>query len=202
MLITNKIYQNFHNISENHMNRNIPHTIQQVADGIEDKLNHLNDEKHSSTPIPIERLKNWTRESYQDLYHDQIKTIIKKLKTKQELTSDDMNILEKWMIGDLQMYATMEKHYDQWISELLSLSNTLRSYQRDDIHQNEEKLLELQGLILELDHVLTDFEKYQYAIERMHRFKSYVGAYAERLTDTQRYELADMLKNMLYSSLY
>ena len=184
------------------MNRNIPHTIQQVADGIEDKLNHLNDEKHSSTPIPIERLKNWTRESYQDLYHDQIKTIIKKLKTKQELTSDDMNILEKWMIGDLQMYATMEKHYDQWISELLSLSNTLRSYQRDDIHQNEEKLLELQGLILELDHVLTDFEKYQYAIERMHRFKSYVGAYAERLTDTQRYELADMLKNMLYSSLY
>jgi len=136
------------------------------------------------------------------LFHEKIKDIITKLKTKQDLTREDMQALEKWMIGDLQMYSSMEKHYEQWMSDLLSLTATLELYQQNDIHQNERKLLELQALILELDHVLTDFEKYQYAIERMHRFKSYVGTYAEQLTDTQRYELADMLKNMLYSSLY
>ena len=184
------------------MNRNIPEAIHEVAEGIQHMLNHLDDDGHTAKPIPIEKLKNWTRESYQDLFHAQIKEIITKLKTKQDLTKDDMQVLEKWMIGDLQMYSSMEKHYEQWISDLLSLSTTLELYQRDDIHQNEKKLLELQGLILELDHVITDFEKYQYAIERMHRFKSYVGSYAEELTDTQRYELANMLKNMLYSSLY
>ena len=184
------------------MNRDIPQAIEEITTGIQHMLNHLDDDGHTAKPIPIEKLKTWTRESYQDLFHAQIKEIITKLKTKQDLSSDDMQVLEKWMIGDLQMYSSMEKHYEQWISDLLSLSTTLELYQRADIHQNEKKLLELQGLILELDHVLTDFEKYQYAIERMHRFKSYVGSYAEELTDTQRYELANMLKNMLYSSLY
>src|SRR6056297_3034023 len=119
------------------MNRDIPRAIEEVATGIQHMLNHLDDDGHAAKPIPIEKLKNWTRESYQDLFHAQIKEIITKLKTKQDLTREDMQVLEKWMIGDLQMYATMEKHYEQWMSDLLSLSTTLELYQCDDIHQNE-----------------------------------------------------------------
>ena len=142
------------------MDRDISQAIEEVTTSIQYMLNHLDDDGHTAKPIPIEKLKTWTRESYQDLFHAQIKEIITKLKTKQDLSSDDMQVLEKWMIGDLQMYSSMEKHYEQWISDLLSLSTTLELYQRADIHQNEKKLLELQGLILELDHVLTDLDKY------------------------------------------
>jgi len=184
------------------MNRNISEAIEEVTEGIMHLVDHFNDDGFQSQVIPLERLKNWARESYQDIYKNRIKNIITKLRTKQQLTSEDMEILEKWMIGDLKMYTVMERHYDEWITDLQELSRNLDSFQTEDIQNNEEKLLQLQGLILEIDHVLSDFEKYQYAIDRIKRYKSYVGRYAEQLTDTQRYELANMLKDMLHSSLY
>ncbi len=184
------------------MNIDIPQAIQDVNNGIHHLLSHFHDDEYNPKPIPLERLKNWTREGYQALYRDQIKEIIRKLKTKQELTSEDMKIMEQWMIGDLRMYTKMEDHEQEWKTDLQQLTQKIESYKDESVHRDGKKLLELQGLLLELDHVLADFEKYQYSVERIKRYKTYIGKHAETLTDTQRYELADILKDMLYSSLY
>ena len=49
---------------------------------------------------------------------------------------------------------------------------------------------------------IKDFENSTYVQERINRFKRFIGTDPLQLTDTERFELAETLKDMLNSPLY
>jgi hypothetical protein len=105
------------------------------------------------------------------------------------------------MIGDLSMYKKMEPHFLQWKREVRRLCKTLSSFIHSDIQTNPQQLLALQGLLLEFDHVLKDVEHFKYILDRIHRYELFVGFQAENLDPQRRFQLAEQLREMIYSPL-
>lgn len=187
---------------EEDMDRKIPETINEVIKALQQLINTKPTQNKSHIPIPLQKLKNYARETYQDIYREDIKEIIRKLKTKQQLNNEEMSLMEQWMIGDLEMYAVIEKHYDEWIQNLNEFSTQLKQFENPTIVTDESQLLALQGLIIEIEHNLHDLEKFQYVMDRIKRYKQYVGVDTSSLTDTQRYHLSDILQEMIRSTLH
>jgi len=181
--------------------RDIKETALVLCQNVQDILDNINKESFTPKPIPIERLKNWVRETYQEMTMNYAKTLVEKLKTNQPLTNDDRQLLENWMIGDLSMYKKMEPHFMQWKRELHRLCSELSALMQKNIQTNPQHVLKLQGLLLEFEHVLKDLEHYKYILDRINRYEMFVGFEAESLTPQRRFQLAEQLRMMIYSPL-
>jgi hypothetical protein len=184
------------------MKRDIPGTIEELTKNLSFLIMHLDDDEPPSKPIPLERLKNFARETYQDFYRSEMKDIIAKIKTRQQLTSEEIQLVHEFMIGDLETYTHLEIHTKQWVTDIHQILTKLQQFKDLEIPQDPKHLLTLQGMCMELDHTLKDFENYTYVQERINRFKRFIGTDPLQLTDTERFELAETLKDMLNSPLY
>ncbi len=99
------------------------------------------------------------------------------------------------------MYQKIEPHYNNWVQDLKKLNEKISDYAIAGIEKDEKKLIELQGLVIEYDHLLKDIKRYKYITDRIKRFNSYIGSDINSLSDEKRNNIAKQLKNMLYSSL-
>jgi hypothetical protein len=183
------------------MERDIKETARILCQNVHDILDNVDKESFEPKPIPIERLKNWVRETYQDITLDHAKILVEKLKTNEPLTKEDQVLLENWMIGDLSMYKKMEPHFVQWKKEIRRLCNELTLLTTKNITSNPQLLLALQGLLLEFEHVLKDVEHYKYILDRIHRYELFVGFQTVSLDAQRRFQLAEQLREMIYSPL-
>ncbi len=77
------------------MNRDIPEAIKKLVENVNINLKNIECLICSEKPIPIEKLKNWVRESYQDIYREPMKLIISKLQINEELSEEEINLVEK-----------------------------------------------------------------------------------------------------------
>ena len=183
------------------MERDIPGACREVCEGLTYFFDHLDSADFEARPILMERLKNWIRESYQDLFKEQAKTIVMKLKSNEPLDAEEQSILENWMVGDLEMYLRLELHYQAWVQRLKALCRRLQNMVVPGIEKDSKKLNELRGMMLEIDHLYQDITQYKYNRDRIQRYQTFISPGIENLNDEQRNELADHLKNMIYSSL-
>jgi len=81
-MILNNTSINKDSLSQIDMKRDIPGTIEEITENLTFLIEHLDDEKTPSRPVPLERLKNFARETYQDFYRSEMKEIIAKIKTR------------------------------------------------------------------------------------------------------------------------
>lgn len=183
------------------MERDIKGTAILLCQSVQHILDNIDKESYTPQVIPIERLKNWVRETYQELTLDHAKNLVEKLKTNEPLTNEDRVLLENWMIGDLCRYKKMEPHFLQWKRELHRLCTELSDLMKKNVQTNPQHLLTLEGLLLEFEHVLKNVEDFKYILDRINRYELFVGFQAENLDPQRRFQLAEQLREMIYSPL-
>jgi hypothetical protein len=69
--------------------------------------------------------------------------------------------------------------------------------------ENDAKCLpRTRAVLMEMEHVLGDIDHYRYALDRLERFRSYMGQDINALDLQDKARLADHMTSMVYSDLY
>jgi hypothetical protein len=181
------------------MNRDIEGTIIQICSNLKMMVQDMDSGSERSRPLPIERLKNWARESYQEIFREQAMVIIRKLKLDEALSVEEAKLVEEWMVGDIELYQALEGHYEEWKVEILELGERLRVCDNPGVNSDVNCLLRIQTVVIELEHMLRDIDHYRYTMDRIKRFQAFVGKDINMLSHNEKVRLADHMKGMVYS---
>jgi hypothetical protein len=181
------------------MERDIEGTITQLCSNLKLMVQDLDSGSDIARPFPLEKLKNWARESYQEIFREQALIIIRKLKLNETLSVDEARLVEEWMMGDIELYWGLEGHYEEWKAEVLELAERLKGCDHPGVNSDVKCLLNIQAVIIELEHVLRDIGHYRYALDRIKRFREFVGKDMNALPSGEKAQLADYMKDMVYS---
>lgn len=175
--------------------------IFQLCSNLRQMVNELASGAFTPRPLPVIKLKNWARESYQKLFREQALIIIRKLKLNESLSDKEARLTEEWMVGDLELYRVMEGHYEEWKAEVLNLCTRLETCEHSGVNTDVKCLLNIQVVLIELEHVLRDMDNYSYAMDRIKRYRSYVGQNINALAHDEKVKMADLMRSMVYSDL-
>jgi hypothetical protein len=181
------------------MDRDIEGTITQLCVNLTLMIHDLDSGSYTPRPLPIDKLKNLTRESYQEVFRGQALVIIRKLKFNEPLTSEEAKLTEEWMVGDIELYQIIEDHYKDWKEKILELSNQLKVCDYSGVNSDVKCLLNIQAVLFELEHVLRDIDQYRYALDRIKRFRTFVGQDINAMARDEKAKLADHMRSMVYS---
>lgn len=146
---------------------------------------------------PLEQLSNHIRESLQGNMREPIKILIKKLKKNDEITGDDLKIIEKWMIGDAKYYTQIENNFQDWINECKRLNVLLKNYGSETFVEDEISLFTLNALLIDLRFTLADVIRYVNFSDRIKRFMD--SASRGNMNKDDKKILADLIERQLYS---
>lgn len=84
------------------------------------------------------------REMHQAMTQKAMRVIIKKLDKNQPLTTEEIELVREWIIGDAESYVTIERNFNAWLSLFGRLTGELEEIYHEDI--SPQKVLELGGL--------------------------------------------------------
>jgi hypothetical protein len=183
------------------MEMDIEGDIGQLCKNLKLMIQDMDSGSSAPRPLPIERLKNWTRESYQAIFREQALLIIRKLKLNEDLSDEEARLTEEWMVGDIELYRSMELHYEDWKAEVAALVEQLLSCDNPGVNQDAKCLLKIQAILIELEHVLGDIDHYRYALDRIRRFRTFVGKDINSMPHDEKVKLADHMRSMAYSGM-
>jgi hypothetical protein len=183
------------------MKMDIEGTIDELCSNLVKMIKDMDSGSYVARPLPLERLKNWSRESYQEIFREPALLIIRKLKMDEPLTEDEAKLIEEWMVGDIELYKVMEVHYDEWRNEVTELSERLRQCDHPGVGGDPKSLLNIMAVLIDLEHVLRDIDHYRYALDRIGRFRSFVGQDINSMPHADKVALADNMRNMIYSDM-
>ena len=147
----------------------------------------------SITP-KLTALANALRETYQTSVATPIMTVIAKLKGTAELSSDDVKLIEGFMIGDAEAYTRVENDFQSWITELARLVKSLSD--KGDRVQGSN-LLDAMGEVQDAQRVLGDICNY---LEQKERVARYQRTMSEPLNDEGRAMLVEILMRQIAST--
>lgn len=108
------------------------------------------------------------REHIQHTTQDQIQQVIRKLKTQQPLTSDELEYVKLWIVGDAQHYIKLENNYKDWVKELKRIVDEVNSVNVE--HPSFEESSKLRALLLDGIRVAGDIVFYLKQKERIKNF--------------------------------
>jgi hypothetical protein len=182
--------------------KEIEEAIALLCKSLREMMGEMESGAYTPRPLPLTMLKNMTRETYQDLYRRQALEVIRKLKLNQPIDQEEARLVEEWMVGDLEIYQVMEGHYREWREEVLQHCDGLASIGRAGLEDDAQSLLRIRASLMELEHVLGDIDHYRYALDRLERFRSYVGQDINALDHQEKAKLADHMNSMVYSDRY
>ena len=138
--------------------------------------------------------KNIIREEIQNATSEEIKGIISKLKANRALTSEDMDMIELWIIGDAESYTKMENNLQDWLEEYKRLENIIRNCEGKDCTITD--LFKLHGVIEDAIRVSYDIAYFLEDKARIEHFESSV----KNVTNLGE-ETRDFLVNILMEKL-
>ena len=176
-------------------------TIEELCTNLAQIIQDMDSGSYVARPLPLERLKNWSRESYQGIFREPALQIVRKLKLDERLTEEEAKLVEEWMVGDIEQYRVLEVHYDEWKKEVVELADRLRQCNRPEVNKDPKCLLDIMAVLIDLEHVLRDIDHYRYALDRIGRFRSFVGQDINSMPHSDKVALADNMRNMVYSDM-
>lgn len=177
------------------MNGSISDNVELLKSQLETSLRSLNTDQLESASLPIGDLRNVLRETIQEKLRDPIEDIVRKLKRDENLLPDDIQKIEKWLIGDAEYYTEIENNFNDWVGECKRLQNLLGLYTHSDIENDEIKLFKLNALITDLKYTLDNVIRYVGAKDRVKRFRGSIAA--GTLDKDSKKWLADMITRQL-----
>ena len=73
---------------------------------------------------PIDELLDVIKETFEEKLRDPIERLVGKLNRDEYLSSEEIQLIEKWVIGDAEFYTKMENNLIDWISECKRLCSS------------------------------------------------------------------------------
>jgi len=140
----------------------------------------------------LSQAKNSVREEAQRKSSPEIKKILKKLQSDEQLSAGEIALVKAWIVGDAAEYTKMENNFQDWISEYDRLRKSLAAYENRDC--SHEDLLTLHGILQDATRVSYDIANYLESKERIRKFESAVG---DGIDENER----DILINILIGKL-
>ena len=147
---------------------------------------------------PLAALRNHVRESLQANLRESITDIIRKLKRDEPISVNDLQIIEKWLVGDAQYYTEIENNFQDWKKECKRLANILDSYSSAEQVEDEAKMFRLNALLTDLEFTLHDVIRYVYSLNRVKSFRERAGS--GEISREDKRALAELMERQLYSS--
>jgi hypothetical protein len=181
------------------MKMNVEDTIVEVSGNLKLMIHDMDSGSYVPRSLPLDKLKNWARESYQEIYREQALIITRKLRLDETLSYNEAQLVEEWMVGDIELYSGTEVHYEEWKKEVLELITRLEGCNHPGVKSDIKCLLNIQAIIIELEHVLRDIDQYRYGVDRIRRFRSFVGRDINSMTHEDKVRLAEYMRDMVYS---
>ena len=121
----------------------------------------------SLTP-QLTQLTGALRETYQSSVAAPVRAVIAKLKAGTALNSDEIALIEDFVVGDAEAYTRVENDFQNWISELARLVKSLGD--KSDRLQGSV-ILDAMGEVQDARRVLGDICNYMEQQERVARYK-------------------------------
>jgi hypothetical protein len=181
------------------MERDIEGIITQLCSNLKLMVQDMDSGLDVPRPLPLEKLRDWARESYQEMFREQALVIIGKLRLNGNLSTEEARLVEEWMVGDIELYWGLEGHFEEWKAEVLELTNRLVTYEHGGVNRDVRTLLGIQAVVIELENVLRDIDHYRYALDRIKRFRAFVGKDVNAIPNEEKAQLADQMEKMAYS---
>lgn len=179
------------------MNQNFTQRLKDVVNELNENLKSYNAEKLEVVSVPLNDIRNEVREIIQENLRPRVEVLIQKLKHDESVTSQEMQLIEKWIIGDADYYTRIENNMIDWIAECKRLCTLLADSSSEGIEKDDTKLFAIGALLTDLKYTLTDVIRYSEAMNRVDRFKSTIGA-GMLNTQTRRW-LAELMEQQLAS---
>jgi hypothetical protein len=143
----------------------------------------------------LSQAKNMAREEAQKKSSPEIKKILNKLQSDEQISAEEIALIKAWIVGDASEYTKMENNFQDWISEYERLQKSLAIYENKDCSFKE--LLTLHGILEDATRVSYDIANFLENKERIRKFESAVG---DGIDAREREILANVLIGKLQSS--
>lgn len=121
----------------------------------------------------LSQARNIVREQAQEKSSPEIKKILKKLQTNEQISAGEVALIKAWIVGDAAEYTKMENNFQDWMSEYDRLRKSLAVYENKDC--SFEELLTLHGILEDATRISYDIANFLEHRERILKFESAVG---------------------------
>lgn len=138
-------------------------------------------------------LYNDLREGIQESTKDEMASLLSKLQNNEDITSQEIELIRLWIIGDAHSYIKMENNYEEWIKEAQRLVEVVKSLSTKKL--TPSLMGDLQGVARDATRTLSDIAFYKENLERAKKFEDSV----KNLTVDNKLFLAQMLKAKMTS---
>jgi hypothetical protein len=137
---------------------------------------------YNALSFSLKSLKDLCRETLQGLTRQQIEEIIAKLKKNTPLTTQEIETVRLWIVGDVDHYLKIENNYEEWLKEAERLIWEIQKAgaQAMDL----QPVIRLQGLVIDLDRTAQDIARYLNDRERIQRFEKATDRKSTRLNSS------------------
>jgi hypothetical protein len=148
--------------------------------GISEIIEVMKDAKAKSTSelfikshIRLSQARQAAREEMQKVTSEKVKAIISKMLGDSILSSQDIECIRMWIVGDADGYMAMENDYQSWLLEYDRLTQVLSSYSNKSC--SSEELLKLQGILEDALRLAADIGNYLEKKERITKFETAIS---------------------------
>jgi type I site-specific restriction endonuclease len=180
------------------VNGDISERVKKLVGELDNHLKNFNAEEIEVLGVPLNDLRDEIREAIQENMREPAERLIRKLKKNEDLTLQEIQTIERWIVGDAEYYAKVENNLLDWMGECKRLCSVLDSYAFQGVEKDDNKLLSLGAVLTDLKCTLDDVIRYSEAMNRVDRFRSSIGA--GKLTSETKKWLAEMLERQLASA--
>lgn len=125
-------------------------------------------EAYSKLSSIIGELEEYLREYQQGLSGDDIKKIIRKLKSGEVITPTDLDLIRLWLVGDADYYVQHENNFKDWSHELARLIDQTR--QADVDTPDVTTVARLRSVFRDANRVIADMMYFVQQKDRVNKF--------------------------------
>jgi len=174
---------------------------EKVKQGVQQAASQCPTINHNTTIADLQQLNqtfmtlsNDLREGIQESTKDEMASLLSKLQNNEDITSQEIELIRLWIIGDAHSYIKMENNYEGWIKEAQRLVEVVKSISTKEL--TPRLMGDLQGITRDVTRTLSDITFYKETMERTNKFEESV----KNLTADNKIFLAEMLKAKLQSA--
>ena len=140
-------------------------------------------------------LYNDLREGIQECTKDEMASLLSKLQNHEDITSQEIELIRLWIIGDALSYIKMKNNYEEWIQEAQRLVDVVKSLSTKKL--TPSLMVDLQGVARDVTRTLSDITFYKENLERTKKFEDSI----KNLTPDNKSFLAETLKAKMTSGI-
>lgn len=186
-----------HNRGVKMMNISFSENLKKVVNELDDSLKTYDAEKIEKLSVPLNIIRDEVRELIQENLRECAERVVKKLRRDENLSTQEIQLIAKWVVGDADYYSRIENNLMDWLVECKRLCKVIRSHATEGVEKDEEKLFVIGALLTDLKYTLTDVIRYAEAMNRVDRFKETLGTgYINR--ETKQW-LAELIEQQIAS---